>query len=211
MDNKDVIPSLVVPARQVLWLATVVKHVAVIDNYDSFVYILVQYLYELGAEVTVLRNDVPITEVENLNPDKILISPGPGTPADAGISNNVLETFAETKPIFGVCLGHQCIAEHFGATVVRAQEIMHGKTSMVDHNGTGVFKDLPNELTATRYHSLTVDETTIPDTLEVTAKSESGLIMGLRHKALDIEGVQFHPESVLTQYGHNMIANFLSR
>lgn len=193
-----------------LWLASVIKHVAVIDNYDSFVYILVQYLYELGAEVSVVRNDVPISTIEELNPDKILISPGPGTPAAAGVSNRVLEAFGPTKPIFGVCLGHQCIAEHFGATVSQSEEIMHGKTSLINHTGRGVFSGLPNQLKATRYHSLTVEEQSIPDTLEVTAKSESGQVMGLRHKQLDIEGVQFHPESVLTEHGHDMLANFLN-
>ncbi len=194
-----------------LGLAAVTKHIAVVDNFDSFVYILVQYLRELGAQVSVVRNDASLEEVKALNPDKILISPGPGTPADAGVSREVISQLGKTIPIFGVCLGHQCIAEVFGATVTEAPEIMHGKTSAITHTSVGVFTGLPNEVTATRYHSLTVDEPSIPEVMQITAKSDSGLVMGIRHTELDIEGVQFHPESILTEHGKEMIANFLNR
>lgn len=194
-----------------LGLAAVTKHIAVVDNFDSFVYILVQYLRELGAQVSVVRNDASLEDVKALNPDKILISPGPGTPANAGVSSEVISQLGKTIPIFGVCLGHQCIAEVFGATVVEATEIMHGKTSAITHTGVGVFTGLPNEVTATRYHSLTVDEQSIPEVIQITAKSDSGLVMGIRHTELDIEGVQFHPESILTEHGKEMVANFLNR
>ena len=185
----------------------------VIDNYDSFVYILVQYLGELGAEPVVVRNDeMTLDELKELQPDGILISPGPGRPEDAGISTDVIEAFAGTLPVFGVCLGHKCMAELYGAEVVRAPQLMHGKTSIMRHTETGVFEGLPNPLEATRYHSLLVDRDTVDDAvLEITAETESGLIMGIRHRKLDVEGVQFHPESVLTMGGKQILANFLAR
>lgn len=185
--------------------------VVVIDNYDSFVYILVQYLGELGADLQVHRNDeITTDEIAALKPDAILISPGPGTPDNAGISLEVIEKFAQTTPILGVCLGHQAIGQAFGGTVVRAPSVMHGKTSTVSHSGEGVFSELDPQLTVTRYHSLVVEPDSVPDTLEVTATSEDGVIMGLRHKTLPVEGVQFHPESVLTDSGHQMLKNFLA-
>jgi anthranilate synthase/aminodeoxychorismate synthase-like glutamine amidotransferase len=184
--------------------------VLVVDNYDSFVYNLVQYLGELGAEPVVQRADqFTIEDVEAMAPDAILISPGPGRPEDAGLSNEVIRTFAGRVPIFGVCLGHQCIGQVFGGDVVRAPEIMHGKTSLVRHEGRGVFAGLPEPLEATRYHSLVVEN--VPDVLEVTARTDDGIVMGLRHRELDVEGVQFHPESILTVAGHDMLRNFLQR
>ena len=186
--------------------------ILVIDNYDSFVYILVQYLGELGAAPVVYRHDeIDIDEIRILNPDGILISPGPGEPDAAGISLAVLTELAGTTPIFGVCLGMQCMGQAFGGNVVRAPHVMHGKTSMIQHHDIGVFAGLPNPLEATRYHSLIVDRATFPETLEITAESSDGLIMGLRHRQLDIEGVQFHPESVLTNAGHELLTNFLDR
>jgi anthranilate synthase/aminodeoxychorismate synthase-like glutamine amidotransferase len=186
--------------------------VLVVDNYDSFVYILVQYLGELGAEPVVVRNDaMTIDEIEALEPDAVLISPGPGTPDDAGLSNEVIGWFAGRRPVLGVCLGHQCIGQLYGGTVVRAPELMHGKTSVIDHDGSGVFAGLPQPLEATRYHSLIVDRASVPDCLEVTAESRSGLVMGLRHRELDVEGVQFHPESILTIGGKDLLTNFLNR
>ena len=186
--------------------------VVVIDNYDSFVYILVQYLGELGADLHIHRHDeVTIDEIRQLEPSGILISPGPGTPEDAGISMQVIEQLGPTTPVLGVCLGHQCIGQVFGANVVRAPTVMHGKTSTVSHSGEGVFSDLDPSLTVTRYHSLVVEPDSIPDTLEVTATSEDGVIMGLRHREHPIEGVQFHPESVLTDSGHQMLKNFMDR
>jgi len=187
--------------------------ILVIDNYDSFVYILVQYLGELGAEPVVVRNDeMTLDELKALNPDGILISPGPGRPQDAGISTDVIAAFAGSRPVLGVCLGHQCMAELYGADVVRAPELMHGKTSIMRHSEVGVFEGLPNPLEATRYHSLLVDRDTVDlDVLEITAETESGLIMGIRHRDLDVEGVQFHPESVLTMGGKQILANFLRR
>jgi anthranilate synthase/aminodeoxychorismate synthase-like glutamine amidotransferase len=186
--------------------------ILVIDNYDSFVYILVQYLGEFGAAPVVHRHDeIDIAGIRELAPDGILISPGPGTPDDSGVSMSVLEELADTVPIFGVCLGMQCIGQAFGAVVTRAPEVMHGKTSFVRHQGRGVFAGLPNPVEATRYHSLIVDRSTIPDTLEITAETDDGLVMGLRHRTLDIEGVQFHPESVLTHAGHDLLRNFLDR
>ena len=184
----------------------------VIDNYDSFVYNLVQYLGELGAEPDVHRHDaVTLDEMQALEPDAVLISPGPGRPADAGLSNAAIRTFGEAgTPVFGVCLGLQCIGELFGGEVVRAPRVMHGKTSEVRHNGTGVFRGLPNPLTATRYHSLVVARDSVPDVLEITAESEDDLVMGLRHRELPIEGVQFHPESILTDSGHALLRNFLT-
>jgi anthranilate synthase/aminodeoxychorismate synthase-like glutamine amidotransferase len=184
--------------------------VLVVDNYDSFVYNLVQYLGELGAEPVVHRADqFTLEDVEALAPDAILISPGPGRPEDAGLSNELIRTWGGRVPIFGVCLGHQCIGQVFGGDVVRAPEIMHGKTSLVRHEGTGVFAGLPEPLEATRYHSLVVEN--VPDVLEVTARTEDGIVMGLRHRELDVEGVQFHPESILTVAGHAMLRNFLDR
>lgn len=186
--------------------------VAVIDNYDSFVYILVQYLGELGAEPLVRRNDeIGVEGVAALEPDGILVSPGPGTPDDSGVSMAVLAEFAGRVPIFGVCLGMQCIGACFGGEVVRAGQVMHGKTSLISHNGSGVFSGLPQPLEATRYHSLIVKRETLPAELEPTAETDDGTIMGLRHRSLDVEGVQFHPESVLTVAGHELIGNFLQR
>jgi len=186
--------------------------VLVIDNYDSFVYNLVQYLGELGAEPIVHRHDaITIDEMRGLAPDAVLISPGPGRPGDAGLSNEAIKTFGETgTPVLGVCLGLQCIGELYGADVVRAPHVMHGKTSEIRHTDVGVFRDLPNPLTATRYHSLVVARDSVPDTLEITATSEDDLVMGLRHKEFPIEGVQFHPESILTDAGHRLLANFLA-
>ncbi len=187
-----------------------------LDNYDSFTYNLVQYFGELGADVHVHRNDkITVEEIAELDPEKIVISPGPCTPNEAGISLAVIEKFAGIKPILGVCLGHQSIGQAFGGDIVHAKQIMHGKTSPVYHNNTGVFKGLPNPLIATRYHSLVVDNSTLPDCFEVTAwtQTESGEIdeiMGLRHKTMAIEGVQFHPESILTEQGHALLKNFLS-
>lgn len=188
-----------------------------IDNYDSFTYNLVQYFGELGADVTVVRNDeVSIADIEALNPDKLVISPGPCTPKEAGISVESILYFAGKLPILGVCLGHQSIGFAFGGDIIHAKQIMHGKTSLVYHHNVGVFKGLSNPFTATRYHSLVISQDTIPDCLEITAwtKNENGSmdeIMGVRHKTLDIEGVQFHPESILTEHGHDMLRNFLER
>jgi len=185
--------------------------VVVIDNYDSFVYILVQYLGELGADLHIHRHDeITVDEIRALEPDAILVSPGPGTPDDAGISLQVIEELGPTIPTLGVCLGHQCIGQVFGGEVVRAPSVMHGKTSVVSHSGQGVFAELDPALTVTRYHSLVVEPDSIPDVLEVTATSEDGVIMGLRHREYPIEGVQFHPESVLTDSGHHMLKNFLA-
>ena len=184
-------------------------HILVIDNYDSFVFNLVQYLAQLGAQCTVVRNDqVEVSEAAKY--DGVLISPGPGTPDKAGISIAMIKYCAENSiPLFGVCLGHQAIGEAFGATVSRAPELLHGKTSQVHHDGTGVMANLPTPFTATRYHSLAVETATVPDVLLVTSKTDSGVIMSMRHKTLPIEGVQFHPESVLTEHGHAMLANWL--
>jgi anthranilate synthase/aminodeoxychorismate synthase-like glutamine amidotransferase len=189
--------------------------VFVLDNYDSFTYNLVQYLGELGAEVEVYRNDeLTVEEVEALKPERILLSPGPCTPQDAGILVPLIRHMAGKAPILGVCLGHQAIGEAFGGQVVRAEHLMHGKTSSVEHDGKGVFAGLPTPLTCTRYHSLIVEEDSLPGELAVTARTtENGdggsVIMGVRHRTLPIEGVQFHPESVLTDCGHEMIRNFL--
>ncbi len=190
--------------------------VVMVDNYDSFTYNLVQYLGELGAEVTVVRNDqVSVDEIKQLNPDKIVISPGPCTPLEAGISVDTILEFAGTTPILGVCLGHQSIGHAFGGDIVRAKSIMHGKTSMVHHYNIGVFSDLANPFEATRYHSLVIDQQTLPDCLELTAWTEDvdgniEEIMGVRHKEMDVEGVQFHPESILTAHGHDLLRNFLN-
>ena len=186
--------------------------VLVIDNYDSFVYNLVQYLGELGAEPVVYRNDeLTVTDALALDVDSILLSPGPGRPEDAGIMLDLIREGAGVKPIFGVCLGHQAIGHVFGGDVVRARELMHGKTSLVNHRDVGVFAGLPNPLVATRYHSLVVEPSTVPDCLEVTATTDDGTIMGLRHRDFPIEGVQFHPESILTAAGHDLLRNFLSQ
>ncbi len=189
----------------------------VIDNYDSFVFNLVQYLGELTAEPVVRRNDrIDLDEVAELDPDAILVSPGPGTPDDAGISCDLIREWAGRRPILGVCLGHQCIGQVFGGDVVRAGEVMHGKTSAIHHTGAGVFAGLASPFEATRYHSLVVDPATLPDVLEVTARTggvddPDGVIMGLRHREHDVEGVQFHPESILTSTGHDLLRNFLAR
>jgi anthranilate synthase component 2 len=193
--------------------------VFVLDNYDSFTYNLVQYLGELGAEVVVRRNDeLTVEEVEALHPDRILLSPGPCTPSEAGILVPLIRHMSAAPrrtPIFGVCLGHQAIGEAFGGKVIRAHNLMHGKTSMVDHDGKGIFAGLSTPLTCTRYHSLIVEEKTLPAELEITARtpeqdgSGDSIVMGLRHRTLPVEGVQFHPESVLTEGGHEMIRNFL--
>ena len=183
----------------------------VIDNYDSFTYNLVQYLGELGVEPLVFRNDaVTIEQIRALNPDGVVISPGPGRPPQAGISMDVFIELGGDVPIFGVCLGLQCLGEVNGASVVRAPQVMHGKTSSIDHDGRGVFTGLPNPLQATRYHSLIVDEASIPDHLEISARSGDGLVMGLRHRHQRTEAVQFHPESILTVAGHQLLGNFLT-
>ena len=183
-----------------------------IDNYDSFTYNLYQYLAELGAEVVTVRNDkITLEDVEAMSPEGIVISPGPGTPREAGISNDVIRHFGPKLPVLGVCLGHQCIGDVYGARVDRAGEIRHGKTSMVNHHGAGVLAGLPNPFEAIRYHSLVVYPETLPDCLEVTAWTDDGLIMGLRHKEYPVEGVQFHPESILTPVGHDLLKNFLDR
>ncbi|HVN67530.1 MAG TPA: aminodeoxychorismate/anthranilate synthase component II [Candidatus Sulfotelmatobacter sp.] len=185
--------------------------ILVIDNYDSFTYNLVQYLGELGAALEVHRNDeITVDGIARLRPERILISPGPGVPADAGISEAVIREFAGKLPILGVCLGHQAIGEVFGGKVVRAGRIMHGKTSEVHHDGRTIFKGLPNPFTATRYHSLVVEKASLPDTLEISAWTKEGEIMGLRHKKFKVEGVQFHPESILTSSGKLLLRNFLS-
>jgi para-aminobenzoate synthetase component 2 len=185
--------------------------ILVIDNYDSFVFNLVQYLQQLGAECTVVRNDA-VEPSAAQNYDGVLISPGPGTPEEAGVSVAIIKYCAENSiPLFGVCLGHQAIGVAFGATVSRAPELLHGKTSLVHHDGTGVFKNLPTPFTATRYHSLAVETATVSAELEVTGKTDSGVVMSMRHKSLPIEGVQFHPESVLTEHGHLMLANWLTQ
>lgn len=186
--------------------------VLVLDSYDSFVYNLVQYLGELGADPVVHRNDaLTVDEALALEPDAVLLSPGPGRPEDAGIlCASVLAFAARDIPVLGVCLGHQGIGRVFGASIVRAPELMHGKTSVIRHDGIGVFAGLPDPLTATRYHSLVIDPATVPDSLEVTAVTDDGIIMGIRHRELRVEGVQFHPESILTAAGHELLANFLS-
>ena len=185
--------------------------ILVIDNYDSFVFNLVQYLGQLGAECTVMRND-EVKADEASKYDGVLISPGPGTPEKAGVSIEMINYCAEKKiPLFGVCLGHQAIGVAFGATVSRAPELLHGKTSEVIHEGAGVLSNLPSPFTATRYHSLAVEPATISDQLEITGRTDSGVVMSMRHKTLPIEGVQFHPESVLTEHGHKLLANWLTQ
>jgi len=186
--------------------------VLVIDNVDSFVYNLVQYLGELGAQPVVVRNnEISVTDTLAVKPDAVLLSPGPGRPEDAGILCDAITAFAGKAPVFGVCLGHQAIGHVFGGNVIRAPELLHGKTSLVHHHGTGVFSGLESPVQATRYHSLVVEAETLPDCLEVTATTDDGMIMGMRHRDFDIEGVQFHPESILTNHGHAMLENFLAR
>lgn len=186
--------------------------ILLIDNYDSFTWNLYQYFCELGAEVLVKRNDeLTLAEIASLAPEKIVISPGPCTPDESGISLDVIRRYAGKTPLLGVCLGHQAIAQVFGAATVRAAQVMHGKTSLIEHNGEGVFKGLNNPLTVTRYHSLVIDPPTLPADFIVTARSASGEIMGIRHRQWDLEGVQFHPESILSEQGHQLLQNFLKR
>jgi len=181
-----------------------------IDNYDSFTYNLVQYLGELGEDIRVFRNDkITIPEIQNLNPDRVVISPGPCTPKEAGISIKVIQHFAGKIPILGVCLGHQSIGAAYGAEIVNAPRLMHGKTSMIYHDGKTVFKDIPNPFEATRYHSLIIKKETLSDDFEITAWTDQDEIMGIRHKIFAIEGIQFHPESILTKEGKNLLRNFL--
>jgi para-aminobenzoate synthetase component 2 len=183
-----------------------------IDNYDSFTWNLYQYFCELGAEVVVKRNDdITLAGIRDLAPEKLVISPGPCTPTEAGISLAAIKHFAGQLPILGVCLGHQAIAQAFGATIIRAEKVMHGKTSAITHHSRGVFSGLNNPLTVTRYHSLIIDPATLPDIFEVTAWTDKQEIMGIRHRELDLEGVQFHPESILSEQGHQLLANFLNR
>ena len=182
-----------------------------IDNYDSFTYNLVQYLGELGQVIKVYRNDqVTVDEIERQKPDRIVISPGPCTPLEAGISNEIIRRFGGKMPILGVCLGHQCIGHVFGGEIVRAPRLMHGKTSMIHHDNKGVFRGLPNPFEATRYHSLIIRRETMPDSLAVTAETDAREIMGVRHKEFGVEGVQFHPESILTAVGKDLLRNFVS-
>ncbi|MFL6564535.1 MAG: anthranilate synthase component II [Burkholderiales bacterium] len=184
--------------------------IALIDNYDSFTYNLAQYLGELGAEVRVFRNDqITVDEVAALAPSHVVLSPGPGTPNDAGITLELIASLAGSVPLLGVCLGHQAIGQAFGGKVVRAARVMHGKTSRIRHDGRGVFESIENDFVATRYHSLVVERESLPASLAVTARSEDGEIMGLRHRGLAVEGVQFHPEALLTEHGHAMLQNFL--
>jgi len=183
-----------------------------IDNYDSFTYNLVQYLGELGEDVRVYRNDqISVAEIEKLKPDHIVISPGPCTPNEAGVSVETIQKLGGKIPILGVCLGHQSIGQAYGGKIVRAKQLMHGKTSMIRHANQGVFAGLPNPFEATRYHSLVIERDSVPEVLEITAWTDDGEIMGVRHKTLPVEGVQFHPESILTQHGHELLANFLKK
>ena len=184
--------------------------ILMIDNYDSFTYNLVQYLGELGAEVAVFRNDeISIEKIEAMQPSHIVLSPGPCTPNEAGITLPLLQRLAGKAPILGVCLGHQAIGQAFGGKVVRAKQVMHGKVSRIQHDRKGVFREIPDAFVATRYHSLAVQRESLPECLEVTAQAEDGEIMGLRHRSLPVEGVQFHPEAMLTEHGHKMLQNFL--
>jgi anthranilate synthase component 2 len=183
-----------------------------IDNYDSFTYNIVQYFGELGEDVRTVRNDeITLEQIADMNPDRICISPGPKSPKDAGVSVDVLKEFKGKLPILGVCLGHQAIGEAFGGQIIRAKQVMHGKTSKIAHTGEGVFKGLPSPFTVIRYHSLAIERASLPACLEVTAWTDDGEIMGVRHKEFDIEGVQFHPESILSEHGHAMLKNFLER
>jgi anthranilate synthase/aminodeoxychorismate synthase-like glutamine amidotransferase len=189
-----------------------VPRILVIDSYDSFVYNIVQYLGELGADPIVVRNvQLTVEEAVALNPDGVLLSPGPGRPEDAGIICDAIRAFAGKTPVFGVCLGHQAIGHVYGGDVVSAPQLMHGKTSFITHNDTGVFTGLPSPLEATRYHSLVIDRATMPNELLITAESADGTVMGVRHRDVDVEGVQFHPESILTTAGHDLLRNFLAR
>jgi anthranilate synthase component 2 len=182
-----------------------------IDNYDSFTYNLVQYFGELGEEVRTFRNDeITLEEISTMRPDRICLSPGPCSPKEAGICVSVLQHFSGKLPLLGVCLGHQAIGEAFGGKVVRAKQVMHGKTSMIAHTGVGVFRDIPSPYTVIRYHSLAIERASLPDCLEVTAWTDDGEIMGVRHKELDVQGVQFHPESILSEHGHLLLKNFLT-
>lgn len=186
--------------------------ILLIDNYDSFTWNLYQYFCELGAQVEVRRNDViTLADIKSLSPEKIVISPGPCTPDESGISLDVIRHYAGRLPLLGVCLGHQAIGQVFGARIVRAQKVMHGKTSPVSHTGNGVFQGLNNPLTVTRYHSLVIEPSSLPDCFDVTAWSDTQEIMGIRHREWDVEGVQFHPESILSEQGHQLLANFLAR
>jgi anthranilate synthase component II len=183
-----------------------------IDNYDSFTYNLVQYFGELGEEVTVFRNDaITPDEISQLNPQRIVISPGPCTPSKAGVSVSLIGHYNGKVPILGVCLGHQSIGQAFGGRIIHAKQLMHGKTSPIFHIGEGVFRDLPSPFTATRYHSLVIERESLPDCLEITAWTEDGEIMGIRHKTLAVEGLQFHPESILTEHGHKLLENFIKQ
>lgn len=184
----------------------------VIDNYDSFTYNLVQYFAELGERIVVFRNDqISLNKIAELSPDRIVISPGPCTPKEAGISLATIDQFSRDIPILGVCLGHQSIGQAFGGRIIHAKQLMHGKTSPIYHHGTGVFRNLPNPFIATRYHSLVIERASLPDCLKVTAWTEDDEIMGIRHKTLAIEGIQFHPESILSEHGHQMLQNFLNQ
>ena len=186
--------------------------ILLIDNYDSFTYNLYQYLCELGADVRVARNDkISLEEIEAMAPQGIVVSPGPGTPKEAGISGEVVARFGEKLPVLGVCLGHQTIGYTYGGVVEQAPEIMHGKTSMVYHDGKGLYEGLPNPFEAIRYHSLIVNPESLPEFLEVTSRTEDGIVMGVRHKNLPVEGVQFHPESIMTRVGHDLLRNYLNR
>jgi len=181
-----------------------------IDNYDSFTYNLVQYLAELGEDVRVFRNDqITLNQIADLSPEKIVISPGPCTPNEAGVSVDTIREFGGSIPILGVCLGHQSIGQAYGGEIVRAKQLMHGKTSLIHHTGQGIFKNLPSPFTATRYHSLVIERERLPDCLEITAWTEDGEIMAVRHKQFALEGVQFHPESIMTENGHELLSNFL--
>lgn len=183
-----------------------------IDNYDSFTYNLVQYFSELGEEVAVYRNDeITLDKISQLHPERIVISPGPCTPNEAGVSLSVIKQFSQNIPVLGVCLGHQSIGQAFGGRIIHAKQLMHGKTSPIFHHDSGVFRGLPNPFIATRYHSLVIERSTLPDCLEITAWTEDDEIMGIRHKTLAIEGIQFHPESILSEHGHQMLENFLHR
>lgn len=183
-----------------------------IDNYDSFTYNLVQYFGELGEDVMVLRNDeITLEEITKLEPSYIVVSPGPCTPNEAGVSVPLINRYCKQVPILGVCLGHQSIGQAFGGKVVHAKQLMHGKTTLISHNDAGVFRNLPNPFTATRYHSLAIEHKSLPNCLEITAWAEDGEIMGVRHKTLPVQGVQFHPESILTEHGHKLLRNFLTQ
>jgi para-aminobenzoate synthetase component II len=185
--------------------------VLVIDNYDSFTYNLVQYLGEMKVSLEVRRNDqITLDQVREINPERILVSPGPCSPRESGLSNDIISTFGKERPVFGVCLGHQCIGHTFGGNVIVNYRIMHGKTSLIRHNGKDLFRDMPNPFAATRYHSLVIQRESLPDCLEITAETEEGEIMGVRHKQFPIWGVQFHPESILTESGRQILKNFMS-